>query len=122
MAMYGKKQVIVASSTLRQEDHPAVEIVAGGAVVDRVRELKQRPGKDIWLFGGGRLFRSLLDAGVVDTVEPAVIPVVIGEGIPLLPGPQTRHRLRLRRVQEYGSGMLLLEYDVDRDSPRAGVA
>lgn len=39
-----------------------------------VAALKKQPGKDIWLFGGGALFRSLLDAGLVDTVEVALMP------------------------------------------------
>jgi dihydrofolate reductase len=38
---------------------------------------------DIWLFGGGALFRTLLDAGLVDVVELAVMPVLLGGGIPL---------------------------------------
>ena len=48
-------------------------------------ELKSKPGRDLWLFGGGNLFRSLLDAGLVDTVELAIMPVLLGSGIPLLP-------------------------------------
>ena len=47
--------------------------------------LKTKPGRDIWLYGGGALFRSLLDAGLVDTVEVAVVPVLLGAGVPLLP-------------------------------------
>ena len=54
---------------------------AGGVVA----ALKKQPGRDIWLFGGGLLFRSLLDAGLVDTVEVALMPVLLGSGIPLLP-------------------------------------
>src|ERR1700752_1846874 len=47
----------------------------GGGLTDRVRELRAGSGKDIWLFGGGVLFRSLLDAGLVDEVGVAVMPV-----------------------------------------------
>src|SRR2546423_9357464 len=76
--------VVVFSRTLAAAEYPGVriynddprEIVAG---------LKAKRGGDIWLFGGGVLFRLLLDAGLVDTVEVAVIPVLLGEGIPLLP-------------------------------------
>lgn len=52
-----------------------------------LEDLKSQPGKDIWLFGGGTLFRSLADAGLVDTVEVAVMPILLGGGIPLLPVP-----------------------------------
>ena len=49
---------------------------------DWVRDLKAQSGKDIWLFGGGSLFRSFFDAGLVDGVEVAVVPVLLGAGIP----------------------------------------
>ena len=80
-----------------------------------VRELKAKPGKDIWLFGGGALFRSLLTAGVVDTVEPAVCPILLGGGIPLLPTPAAQAKLSLTRHKAYqASGIVLLEYAVVR--------
>jgi dihydrofolate reductase len=107
-------EVVVCSRTLRQEEHPGVRIVADG-VAELVRELKARPGRDIWLYGGGELFRSLLEADCVDTVEPAVIPVMLGDGVPMLPGPSLRCRLRLTRHRLYAkSGIMLLEYDVVR--------
>ena len=76
--------VVVFSRTLRPADYPAVSIVSSDPA-ESVRSLKAKPGKDIWLFGGGELFRTLLEAGLVDTVEPAVVPVLLGEGIPMLP-------------------------------------
>ncbi len=107
-------KVIVFSRTLRQEDHPGVTIVAGNER-EIVEPLRGEPGKDIWLFGGGELFRNLLDAGLVDTVEVAVIPILLGGGTPLLPppGPRTRLRLTGRRVYE-GSGIVSLQYEVLR--------
>ena len=60
-----------------------------------VRELREQPGKDICLFGGGELFRSLLAAGLVDGVEVRIIPVLLGGGIPLLPSPAGRATLKL---------------------------
>ncbi len=105
-------KLIVFSRTLRPEDHPGVTIVAGNEreIVDALRK---EPGKDIWLFGGGELFRSFLDAGLVDTVEIAVIPILLGGGIPVLPSPAPRTSLKLtdRKVYEM-SGIVLLQYDV----------
>jgi dihydrofolate reductase len=105
-------KVIVFSRTLRPEDHPGVTIVAGNER-ETVDALRKEPGKDIWLFGGGELFRSFLDAGLVDTVEIAVIPVLLGGGVPLLPPPAERTSLKLtdRKVYET-SGIVLLQYDV----------
>jgi dihydrofolate reductase len=76
-----------------------------------VRELKAKPGRDIWLFGGGELFRYLLDGGLVDTVEVALMPVLLGHGIPLLPaGVQTQ--LVLSDLKRLPSGIVALAYSV----------
>lgn len=106
-------KVIVFSKTLRPSDHPKVTIV-GDNPAKTIGELKaQKKGKDIWLFGGGALFRSFLDLGLVDTVEPAVIPVLLGGGIPLLPAPAARAKLKLTGHKLYPkTGIVLLEYAV----------
>ncbi len=76
-----------------------------------VADLKSRRGGDIWLFGGGELFRYLLDAGLVDTVELAVMPVLLGEGIPVLPrGASTS--LVLSDMKRLPSGIVVLAYSV----------
>ena len=107
-------EAYVFSSTWRQEDHP--DVAVSGDPVSTVRELKASPGKDIWLFGGGELFRSLLEVGLVDRVQVAVIPVLLGGGVPLLPGPASRARLVLTGHQLYErTGTVLLDYDVVRD-------
>lgn len=112
--------VWVFSRTLRPDDHPRVTIVAD-EVEARLRDLRARPGKDIWLFGGGELFRSLLELDQVDTVEVAVMPVLLGGGIPLLPTPAVRRALSLTGHRVYETtGTVLLEYSVAalRNHPR----
>src|SRR5687767_13648728 len=98
----------VFSRTLRQEDYPGVTIIAEGAE-ETVAALRAEDGKDIWLFGGGSLFRSLLDAGLVDTVEVAIMPVLLGEGIPLLPPPARQAKLKLTGHKVYKTGIVSLE-------------
>src|SRR5262245_4545151 len=83
---------IVFSRTLRPEDCPHATLSADAEGV--VADLRKKPGKDIALFGGGELFRSLLAAGLVDEVGVSVVPVLLGGGIPLLPSPAGRARLR----------------------------
>lgn len=107
------KQVLIASRTLRPEDHPEVEVVQEG-LEERIRELRSGDGGDIWLYGGGHLFSQVLAWDLVDTVEPAVVPVLLGGGTPLLPSPAVRRRLSLVRHHAYPSGMILLEYDIER--------
>jgi dihydrofolate reductase len=111
-AMPGMK-TFVFSRTLRQRDYPKLTLVADTAQ-DTVSALRSESGKDIWLFGGGLLFRSLHDAGLVDTVEVAVIPVLLGGGIPLFPPPAKRATLQLTGHRVYGTGIVSLEYAVKR--------
>jgi dihydrofolate reductase len=109
------KEVLVASRTLPSEQHPDVEVVREG-LEERIRELRSQSGGDIWLYGGGELFSQVLAWGLVDTVEPAIIPILLGGGISFLPSPAVRRRLRLIRHQAYPSGMVLLEYEVRQDA------
>jgi dihydrofolate reductase len=109
---------LVFSRTLRQEDHPKVTIVSED-VEEVCRELRAEPGKDIWLFGGGELFRSLLELGQVDAVEVAIVPVLLGGGIPLLPVPTPRRALTLTSHRVYPrSGIVALSYAVNPVQPR----
>ena len=101
---------IVFSRTLRPEDCPYPVSDDAERVVTALRE---EPGKDIALFGGGELFRSLLAAGLVDEIGFAVIPVLLGGGIPLLPSPADRARLKLKKHRVYEkTGTVGLEYDI----------
>ena len=109
-AMPGMK-TLVFSSTLRQHDYPKIIIVAEYAE-KTLTALRAESGKDIWLFGGGLLFRSLLDAGLVDTVEVAIMPVLLGGGIPLLPFPAKQAKLKLTGHKVYKTGIVSLEYAV----------
>jgi dihydrofolate reductase len=110
-------KTLVFSRTLQQRDYPHVTIVAEKAE-ETVAALREKPGKDIWLFGGGSLFRALLDAGLVDTVEVAIMPVLLGGGIPLLPAPANRARLTLTGHTVYQSGIVCLEYAVQDRPPQ----
>src|SRR5258705_6227963 len=79
-------KTFVFSRTLRQQDYPGVTIVAQ-RVEETVAALRAQPGKDIWLFGGGSPLHSILDAGLADTGEVTLSPVLLGEGIARLHPP-----------------------------------
>jgi dihydrofolate reductase len=110
VSMPGMK-TIVFSRTLRQEDHPEVAIVMDGQQ-ETLAALKAVPGKDIWLFGGGSLFRSLAEDGLVDTVEVGIVPILLGAGVPLLPSLQKRIKLSLTAHTVHRTGRVYLEYAI----------
>lgn len=103
-------RVYVFSRSLFQTDHPDVTVVAtdAGAVVGALRA---EDGKgDIWLFGGGNLFASLLAERQVDSIEVTIVPILLGGGIPLLPPGGGRTPLNLTHLHRYPSGMVSLHY------------
>jgi dihydrofolate reductase len=103
--------VIVFSRTLPAAAHEGVRVVNDDAPAV-VAALKGKPGRDIWLFGGGSLFRSLLSARLVDTVEVAVMPVLLGDGIPLLPPGASAKLVLIDQKILPRSGIAVLSYRV----------
>jgi dihydrofolate reductase len=90
-----KMKTVVVSTTLNAAQYKDVTILSNG-VAEAVAALKAESGRDIWLFGGGVLFRSLFDAGLVDSIELAVSPILLGRrraavaGGPALAAPARR--------------------------------
>ena len=109
---FGMK-IFVASTTLDPPQHHDVTVVAAD-LAGTVAGLKRASGKDIWLFGGGTTFRSLLDARLVDRVEVSVIPVLLGGGIPLVPEGR-RWPLQFKDSRTFPSGIVSLTYLVGRE-------
>jgi dihydrofolate reductase len=107
-------KTIVASRTLRQPDHPKATILSE-LTRDSIQALRAQKGKDIWLMGGGELFRLLLEMREVDTVEVSIIPVLLGDGVKLLPHPAQRARLKLSSHKIYRSGLVSLIYEINYD-------
>ncbi len=107
-------RVYVFSGTLRPEEHPGVTIVRDD-VGSLVASLRSEAGDgEIWLFGGGSLFRSLLAEGQVDAVEITVVPVLLGGGVPLVQPGAPRTVLALTGTRTYPSGMVSLSYKTKR--------
>ena len=100
--------ILVVSKTLSEAKLPNAELVREN-IPERVRQQKAESKKDVWLFGGGELFRYLLDQGLVDKVEVAVIPVLLGSGIPLLPAGRS-HTLKFLSHSTLPNGICQLAY------------
>ena len=81
-----------------------------------IQRLRVQPGKDIWVMGGGGLIASLLDVGEIDEFQISVIPVLIGEGIPLIAPSNRLVRLKLDSSKSFPDGVVRLHYSVKRDS------
>ncbi len=107
-----KMQTVLFSTTTPDPQLPHVTVVRANAA-DAVRALKAQPGGTLWLYGGGALFASLLDAGVVDEVEVGLCPNLLGSGIPLVPKTERKHQLKLLDEKRHDSGILMLRYAVD---------
>lgn len=76
--------------------------------------LRSQAGKNIWMMGGGEIIGSFLDEGAIDEFVVTVVPMFIGEGIPLI---APRHRevpLTLLSVQGFPDGVVQVHYGVQR--------
>jgi dihydrofolate reductase len=92
---------------------PGVEFVTE-PLASFARTLRRTPGKHIWMMGGGELIASFLDAGELDEFSLNIVPVMIGEGIPLLAPKHRRVPLRLTSTKKFADGVVHLHYEVKR--------
>lgn len=108
----GKTRYYVCSS------HPPPSAAPGGVefvsepIAHFARRLRAAGGKDIWMMGGGSIIASFLDAGAIDQFIINVVPVLIGDGIPLI-APRHRHvPLKLLSSRQFPDGVVQLHYEV----------
>lgn len=83
-----------------------------------VAEIRKQPGKNIWLMGGGILAREFLKADLVDELYLGVVPVLIGEGIPLFPSGFPQRNFELQENLTFSKGMTALRYQRARTSSK----
>lgn len=102
-----KKKVVF--STSKKYDDPVLTIDSD--IKNRVAEIMNQPGKNIWLYGGGSLITTFINLGLVDVYRLGVYPVILGEGKPLFKDINTRVNLRLTGTKSSGSGVILLKYE-----------
>lgn len=79
-------------------------------VIKRIVDMRNETGKDIWLFGGGELVSMLLAADLVDEMQIAYIPVILGKGISLFPEQAKESKWELIESKNYSSGIIMVEY------------
>lgn len=113
LGMGPKVKNYVFSQNPPQEPPAGVEFV-NEPISDFARRLRAQPGKDIWMMGGAAIIAAFLDLGEIDEFSIHVIPIFIGEGIPLV---QPRHRsipLRLISTKTFEDGVVHLNYAVGK--------
>lgn len=100
-------------STTKDEFDGNAKVVKDG-IAEFVAELKSKPGKHIWLYGGANLITTFMNLDLVDEYRLAIMPVVIGRGKPLFIDVEDRHRLKLMDVKPSKSGVLAVTYEAVR--------
>ncbi len=106
------KKAYVFSRTLTHVDDNITLIREN--VKEEILKIKNQPGKDIWLYGGASLVRSLVNLGLVDEFRLAVHPIVLGAGKPLFSDIRQRVDLQLIDTKVYSSGLVRLHYRSDK--------
>jgi dihydrofolate reductase len=105
-----KLEEYVFSNTLEKVKEGSV--LVSGDIENQVSKIKQEEGKDIWLFGGASLTTSMMNLGMVDELQLAVHPIVLGKGTPLFRDLLNRFQLSLEDTKTYDSGLVILKYSV----------
>ena len=107
---YPGKSTIVMTTRPLPDPPPGVE-VRSGDIAAVAAELESRGYRRVWIEGGGQLIRTMIDIGKLDVLELAVIPIILGDGIPLFPQGTGRLHLRLVKCEAKASGALHLVYE-----------
>lgn len=112
-ASFTGKDVFVVSRSLEPQDCPGVTVVSE-PTRRWIQSLKSQEGKDIWLMGGGSVFRHLLSLGEVDSISVTIIPVLLGEGTPLMQSPYDPTLLVLSAHRVYKTGIISATYEISK--------
>lgn len=106
----GKMTCYIFSRTRPPGKRNGVEYV-NRSPKELIGELRALPGKDIWLMGGGELAREFLKEDLVDRMDLGIMPVLLGEGIPLFPRGLPQRDFTLVKFQAYKSGVVMANYE-----------
>ena len=107
-------RTLVFSRQPRPADAPSAGQFISDDVGQYVRRLREQPGKNIWLMGGGELIAAFLDENLIDEFVITVVPVFIGDGIPLIARRHRHAALDLLGVERFDDGVVQLRYGVRR--------
>lgn len=106
------KQKYVFSKTMKDDNTSAIFINSN--IKERVLEIMEQPGKNIWLYGGAKLTTTFLNLDLIDEYRLAVHPIILGKGKPLFANIKARHKLKLSDTKQFKLGVNLMTYEADR--------
>lgn len=110
---YAKAHKIVMSRTLKEAGLTNTKIISEN-LADQVNEIRSQEGEDILVFGSPSATHALIQSDLVDGYWLFVNPIILGKGIPLFTGNEEQTRLKLVSTRPFGSGVIELNYIVDR--------
>lgn len=102
------KEKYVFSRTQKEADNRAIFINEN--ILEEVNKLKNKPGKDIWLYGGASLITTFINLGLVDEFRLSIHPVILGEGKPMFIDIKQRLNLKVVNTKTFSSGVVQLIY------------
>jgi dihydrofolate reductase len=109
-----QSRTIVFSRHPPPADAPSGVEFVNDAIGQFVSRLREHPGKDIWLMGGGEIIAAFLDAQAIDEFVISVAPVFIGDGIPLIARRHRHAALDLSSCERFEDGVVQLHYRVQK--------
>ncbi len=105
----GPRKSYVFSRTLPAGKHHGMKVVRESPI-RFVRRVRKSPGKHILHQGGGKLARSFLEADLIDELYLGVVPVLVGEGIPLFPAGFPQREFKLVECERFSKDHVSLIY------------
>lgn len=115
----GRRMLVLSRKQAGRVDEHGAEF-AGGDLRTFLRKLRRARGRDVWLVGGGEAVRACLEAGGVDEIILSVIPILLGDGLPLFPPSAPATELRLRESRAGAGGVVRVSYVVVRNGRARG--
>lgn len=109
-AIHSKNKFVFSS----QNRHDDKAVFIASDITDKVNEIKQQGGKDIWLYGGASLIKTFIDLGLIDVYKISLHPVALGNGKPLFENLKDRIGLKLTGTRVFKSGVVELTYEPEK--------
>lgn len=106
-----KKTYVVSHHSMETKEN--IEFITTN-IIEKITDLRNEQGKDIWLVGGGELITMFLNEGLIDELQICYIPIILGAGIPLFPNNPKESNWELIGNTVYDSGIIKIDYQIKR--------